>query len=111
MSNHDNDDKFSKRAARPQSMAGVMGGFLKMFGMRASDSDLAARWGEIMGADIAAVASLVAIKKMRDDKFNVTIRPANPAYTLQLSYMADEITMRINKYFGYDAVGKISFRK
>lgn len=111
MSNHNNEDKFSKRAARPQSMAGVMGGFLKMFGARASDSDLVARWGEIMGPEISAVATLAAIKKMRDDKFNVTIRPANPAYTLQLSYMADDITGRINKYFGYDAVGKISFRK
>ena len=69
------------------------------------------RWGEIMGADIASLAALVAIKKMRDDKFNVVIRPTNPAYTLQLSYMADEITQRINKYFGYDAIGKISFRK
>ena len=111
MSNHNNEDKFSKRAARPQSMAGVMGGFLKMFGVRASDSDLAARWHEIMGADIAAVAQLAAIKKMRDDRFNVTIRPVNPAYTLQLSYMSDEIIKRINKYFGYEAVGKISFRK
>lgn len=111
MSNRNNDDKFLKRAARPQTMAGVMGGFLKMFGMRASDSDLAARWAEIMGADISAVATLAAIKKMRDDKFNIVIRPTNPAYTLQLSYMADDITKRINKYFGYDAVGKISFRK
>ena len=111
MSNHSNDDKFLKRAARPQSMAGVMGGFLKIFGIRASDSDLSARWGEIMGVDIANIACLAAIKKMRDDKFNVVIRPTNPAYTLQLSYMADEIKLRINKYFGYDAVGKISFRK
>ena len=109
MSNH--DKQLNTRIARPQTIAGALGGLIKIFGVRASDSDLAARWGEIMGADIAAVASLVAIKKMRDDKFNVTIRPANPAYTLQLSYMADEITMRINKYFGYDAVGKISFRK
>ncbi len=111
MSNQNDNDKFLKRAARPQTMAGVMGGFLKMFHIRASDSDLVARWAEIMGSDIAAVATLAAIKKMRDDKFNVTIRPVNPAYTLQLSYMADEIKMRINKYFGYDAVGKISFRK
>ena len=111
MSNHNNEDKFLRRAARPQSMAGVMGGLLKIFGARASDSDLVARWGEIMGPEISVVATLAAIKKMRDDKFNVTIRPANPAYTLQLSYMADDIKARINKYFGYDAVGKISFRK
>ncbi|MBQ2005459.1 MAG: DUF721 domain-containing protein, partial [Alphaproteobacteria bacterium] len=41
----------------------------------------------------------------------VVIRPFNPAMTLQLSYMKDEIIERINKYFGRDAVEKISFRK
>ena len=64
-----------------------------------------------MGADIATVASLAAIRKNRDNTFNVVIRPTNPAYTLQLSYQKDEIIRRINKYFGYDAVSKISFRK
>ncbi len=111
MSNHDNGDKFSKRASHPQTMAGIMGGFLKLFGARASDSDLVARWAEIMGPEISSVATLAAIKKMPSDRFNIVIRPTNPAYTLQLSYMADDITKRINKYFGYDAVGKISFRK
>ena len=109
MSNHDKD--FSKRIARPQTLGGALGGLIKIFGVRASDADLATRWTEIMGADIAMIATLAAIKKNRDGTFNVVIRPTNPAYTLQLSYQKDEIISRINKYFGYDAVGKISFRK
>ena len=48
---------------------------------------------------------------MKDGRFNITLRPTNPAFTLQLSYMSDEIKNKINKYFGRDAVAKISFRK
>ena len=79
--------------------------------MRASDADLISRWDKIMGAEIASIARPAAIKKMRDGRFNITLRPVNPAFTLQLSYMTDEITKKINKYFGRDAVAKISFRK
>lgn len=103
--------KIENRFSRPQTIAGALGGLIKIFGVRASDSDLLARWSEIMGADIASIASLATIKKNRDNTFNVVIRPTNPAYTLQLSYQKDEIIKRINKYFGYDAVSKISFRK
>lgn len=109
MSNH--DKKIDERSKRPQTIAGALGGLIKIFGVRASDADLAARWGEIMGGDIALVAQLAAIRKNRDDTFNVVIRPTNPAYTLQLSYQKDEIIKRINKYFGYNAVSKISFRR
>ena len=105
------DKKIDERINRPQTIGGALGGLIKIFGVRASDADLVARWGEIMGADIASVAKLVAIKKNRDNTFNVVIRPVHAAYALQLSYRADEIKKRINKYFGYDAVGKISFRK
>ena len=109
MSNQSN--KFDERAKRPQTIGGALGGLIKIFGVRASDSDLVARWAEIMGADIALIVTLAAIRKNRDGTFNVVIRPTNPAYTLQLSYQKNEIISRINKYFGYDAVGKISFRK
>lgn len=103
--------KIDSRYSRPQTIAGALGGLIRIFGVRASDSDLLARWADIMGTDIASVASLAAIKKNRDNTFNVVIRPTNPAYALQLSYQRDEIITRINKYFGYDAVSKISFRK
>lgn len=110
MSNQQND-KFSARHNRPQTLGGALGGLLKKIGVRASDADLLARWDEIMGPDISTVAKLAAVRKTRAGGFNVVLRPANPAFTLQLSYMKDEIAARINKYFGYDAVEKISFRK
>ncbi|MBO7508689.1 MAG: DUF721 domain-containing protein [Alphaproteobacteria bacterium] len=110
MSNQKNKD-FTKRAARPQTIAGALGGLLKLFGVRASDSDLVARWPEIIGPEISNLADICAVKKLRDGTYNIVLRPRNPAYTLKLSYMTDEIKKQINKYFGADCVGKISFRK
>ncbi len=109
MSNQRN--KFDQRLSRPQTLAGAMGGLLKIFGIRASDSDLIARWSEIMGPEISSIATIAAIKKTRNNKFNISIRPTNPAFILQLSYMLEEIKERINKYFGRDAIEKITFRK
>ena len=105
------DKKLDVRTKHPQTIAGALGGLIRMFGVRASDADLAQRWDEIMGSDIAMIAKLAAIRKNRDNTFNIVIRPAVPAYALQLSYQSYEIIKRINKYFGYNAVGKISFRK
>lgn len=96
---------------RPQTIAGAMGGLMRHFGVRASDADLVARWSEIMGPEISAIAGVAAIKKMRDGRYNIAIRPISPAFTLQLSYMTAEITEKLNNYFGRDAIGKISFRK
>ena len=110
MSNPKNKD-LSVRTKRPQSIAGALGGLFKIFGVRASDSDLVARWPEIMGPEISGMADICAIKKTRTGEYNIVLRPQNPAYTLQLSYMTDEIKNKINKYFGTDCVAKISFRK
>lgn len=109
MSNQEN--KFTKRTARPQTIAGALGGLLKLFGVRASDSDLVAQWPKIVGPDISNMADICAVKKTRSGEYNIVLRPKNPAYTLKLSYMKDEIKNKINKYFGRTCVGKISFRK
>ena len=111
MSNQKNKTEFGTRIKRPQSIAGALGGLFKIFGVRASDSDLVARWPEIMGPEISNMADICAIKKTRTGEYNIVLRPRNPAYTLKLSYMTDEIKKQINKYFGTDCVGKISFRK
>ena len=110
MSNQVNK-KMIERTARPHTLAGAVGGLLRIFGARASDADLAARWAEIMGPDIGGVSTLAAIKKTPNGKFNIAVRPINPAFALQLSYQSAEITKRVNKYFGYDAVNKVTFRK
>ena len=110
MSNQKNKD-LSARIKRPQSIAGALGGLFKIFGVRASDSDLVARWPEIIGPEISNMADICAVKKTRTGEYNIVLRPRNPAYTLKLSYMTDEIKKQINKYFDADCVGKITFRK
>ena len=104
-------NKFEARTARPHTLAGALGGLMRVMGVRASDADLAARWDEIMGPEISEIAKLAAVRKLRDGKYSIAVRPANPAFALQLSYRADEITTRLNKYFGRGAVSKVTFRK
>lgn len=111
MSNQVNRPNIQKRTSRPQTLGSAFGGLMKLFSRPVSDADLAKRWSDIMGDDIASVAALAGITKTRDKKFNVAVRAANPAFALQLSYQKDEIANRINKYFGYDAVAKITIRK
>ena len=92
-------------------MAGAFGGLFNIFGHRASDTDLFERWDEIMGNDIAKIARPITIKKTIGNKFSIVIKPTNPALALELSYNRDEILRRINKYFGYSAISKITFKK
>ena len=103
--------QMENRTARPHTLAGAIGGLFRIFGARVSDADLAARWSEIMGRDIGGISTLAAIKKTPNGKFNIAVRPINPAFALQLSYQSAEITKRVNKYFGFDAVNKVTFRK
>lgn len=105
------EKKLESRITHPTTLAGVFGNLFQIYGRKASDADLAERWNEIMGDDIAFIAKLVAIKKTIGNQYSVVIKPTNPALTLQLSYSKDEILHRINKYFGYDAISKITYRK
>ena len=101
----------SGRITRPQSLGGAVGGLLKIFGVRASDADLASRWDEIIGSDLARIGKLSGIKKTKDKKINILIKPAVPAMATELSYRTEEFRLKINKYFGYDAVEKIIIGK
>lgn len=111
MSNQDNKNKFEIRKARPQTLAASLGGLLETLGIRASDSDLAENWQNIVGKDIAKISKVVAIKATRNKKFNIVLRPVSPAFALELSYKVDECIQKINKYYGCDAVLKITIRK
>lgn len=106
-----NPAKIATRTGRPQTIAAAFGGLMRIFGARASDADLVARWAEIMGPEIASIACIAGIRKLRNGRYSIALRAAHPAFALQLSYMQAEITERINNYFGRAAVEKITFRK
>ncbi|MCL2737613.1 MAG: DUF721 domain-containing protein [Alphaproteobacteria bacterium] len=112
----DKKPDLSKRVSRPTSLGGAFGNLLRAFGRSASDADLSARWDEIVGADIASQAILVGISKPASRlapraSRTLTIKSLNPAGALALSYRKDEIIRLVNKYFGYDAVAKITIKK
>lgn len=111
MSNQDKKLNLTIRKSRPQTLASSFGGLLDTFGIRASDSDLSENWSMIVGNQIANISKLVAIKKTRNNTLNIVLRPVSHAFALELSYKVDECIKKINKYYGYDAVGKITIRK
>jgi len=111
MSNQDKKINLDIRKSRPQTLAAAFGGVLEIFGVRTSDADLAGNWEKIVGGDISKISNVVAIKLSRDKKFNVVLRPISPAFALELSYKIEEIKTKIDKYYGRDAVAKITIRK
>ena len=111
MSNQDKKINLDIRKNRPQTLAAAFGGLIDIFGGRSADADLAKKWQEIVSKDISNIASIVAVRKTRDKKFNVVLRPVSPAFALELSYKLDECKKQINNYYGYDAVAKITIRK
>ena len=111
MSNQDKKVNLEIRKSRPQTLAAAFGGLMEMFGVRTSDADLVNNWEKIVGDDISKISNVVAIKMSRDKKFNIVLRPVSPAFALELSYKVDEIKTKINKYYGREAVAKITIRK
>jgi hypothetical protein len=90
---------------RPMFVGAAIGNFLRRLGAKASDSDLAAKWPDIVGPD----SELVKISRGVKDR-TATIRAKNPSERLTLSYQAPEIIAKINAYFGYNAVLKITVK-
>ena len=111
MSNPDKKINLDIRKSRPQTLASALGNLMEIFGVCSGNADLANNWEKIVGKDISKISNVVAIKTMRDKKFNVIVRPVSPAFALELSYKVDEIKAKVNKYYARDAVGKITIRK
>ena len=111
MLNPDKKIKLVLRKSRPQTLASSFGGLMDTFGVRASDADLAVKWREIVGNEIANISTVIAIKTLKNNKFNIVLRPVSGAFALELSYKIDECVQKINAYYGRDAVAKITIRK
>lgn len=111
MLNQDKKINLDIRKNRPQTLAAAFGGLMDIFGVRQSDSDLINNWKHIVGEDISKISNVVSIKLSRDKKFNIVLRPVSPAFALELSYKLDKCKTLVNKYYGRDAVGKITIRK
>ena len=92
----------NKRDTRPLFIGAVINKFIGGLGAKASDSELSARWDEIVGPDSELVKMSRGVRGR-----TAFIKAKNPAARLSLSYEAPGIVEKINKYFGYDAVLKV----
>jgi len=92
----------NKRDSRPMFIGAAINNFLLRLGAKASDSDLAKKWGDVVGGD----SELIKISRGVSGR-TAFVRAKNPAARLALSYDAPEIAKKINKYFGYDAIAKV----
>jgi hypothetical protein len=78
--------------------------------------ELVTRWAEIAGADVAAHAEPLKIQWPRP----VEGRPAEPAtlvlrvegpMALEIQHKSDVILERVNRFFGWNAVGRLALRQ
>ncbi len=78
--------------------------------------ELVTRWGEIAGSEIAAHSEPVKMQWPRP----VEGRPQEPAtlvlrvegpMALEIQHSSDVILERVNRFFGWSAVGKLAFRQ
>lgn len=111
MSNQDKKINLDVRKSRPQTLAAAFGGLMEIFGVRTSDADLAKNWKNIVSKDISDIAKVIAVKQMKNKKLNIVLRPVSPAFALELSYKIEDCKNQIDKYYGRDAVAKITIRK
>ena len=107
------------RLSRPTTLGGAFGGLMRMFGGQTSDADLAAKWAEIVGSDVAEMADLVGISKgvsrqpsaVKNETSNTT-NGSRSGFRRNDNLMADDIVGRLYGLFdslpnGFD--GAIQF--
>jgi hypothetical protein len=81
-----------------------------------ASAELVTRWPEIVGAEIAAHAEPMKIQWPRnadpDDREPATLvlRVEGPA-ALEIQHLAGVIVERVNRFFGWQAIGKIGLRQ
>ena len=81
-----------------------------------ASAELITRWPEIVGAEIAAHAEPLKIQWPRqadpDDREPATLvlRVEGPA-AIEIQHLAGVIVERVNRFFGWQAIGKIGLRQ
>jgi hypothetical protein len=101
---------------RPLSelLASTLSDALKSQGF--ASAELLARWGDIVGHDIAAHSEPMKITWPRGvaedapEPATLVLRVEGPA-ALEIQHMSAVILERVNRFFGWQAIGRISLRQ
>jgi len=95
-------------------LAGVFNDAFKKQGF--ASRELVTRWGEIVGRDIATYAEPLKIQWQRPVKgqpeipATLILRVEGPR-ALEIQHSSTVILERVNRFFGWNAVGKIALRQ
>lgn len=88
----------------------VGGAAFRRFGF--VQSSIVSRWGEIVGARYAAVSAPESIRFPPGKKSGGTLTlVVEGAHAPMMQHVAPTIVERVNRFFGYEAVGRVSFRQ
>ena len=108
--------KPSRSFPRPLSdlLAPTLSGVLKAQGF--ASAEILSRWGQIVGAEIAASSEPLKINwpRARDEETpepaTLVLRVEGPA-ALEIQHMSGVIMERVNRFFGWQAIGRIALRQ
>lgn len=81
-----------------------------------ASAEIIARWSEIAGADVAAHSEPVKINWPRPigdqapEPATLVLRAEGPA-ALEIQHMAAVVIERVNRFFGWQAIGQIALRQ
>ena len=81
-----------------------------------ASAELVTRWPEIVGADIAAYAQPLKMQWPRSPEpesrelGTLVLRVEGPA-AIEIQHLAPVILERVNRYFGWQAVGRLAIRQ
>ena len=95
-------------------MSGLLADSFKKQGF--ASAELVTRWPEIVGADICEHAEPLKIQWRRpadgeqQEPGTLVLRVEGPA-ALEIQHLAGVILERVNRFFGWQAVGKIALRQ
>lgn len=103
---------------RPQGkpLADLVGGTLQSAFARQGFAaiDIISHWEDIVGPELAGrTEPLRLVWPQRDDPFStgtLTVR-VEGAYALELQHLAPVVMERVNRYFGWACVGRLSIRQ
>jgi hypothetical protein len=70
-------------------------------------AELISWWPDIVGETYAGCTAPERIRWPRDGKAATLVVRCDPALALQFSYETDRVRERLNRYFGYPAVGAV----
>ena len=108
--------KVSRSFPRPLSdfLSATLSDALKTQGF--ASSEILARWGDIVGPEVAAHSEPIKInwpRAMGDepaDPATLILRVEGPA-ALEIQHLSAVILERVNRFFGWQAIGRIALRQ